>query len=146
MHGIGLNLLGLREVLSEYPITGGLMYTLQFLANLTIPLILIIVGYGIKFDRYGLKEAATVVVIRLGILIPLALLINALVIRNLLGLSPVFEAAVFTLLILPPPFIIPLYAPQNIGDEKRYINNVLTLYTIVSVAIYIVYFALNPLV
>ena len=144
--GIGLNLLGLREVLSQYPITGGLMLTLQFLANLTIPLILIIVGYGIKFDRYGIKEASTVVVVRLGILIPLALIINVVLIRNLLGLSPVFEAAVFTLLILPPPFIIPLYTRADIGDEKRYINNVLMLYTIVSVAIYIVYFALNPLV
>jgi predicted permease len=141
-----LNILGLAALLYQAPITGGLMFTLEFLANLTIPLILIIVGYGIKLDRYGIKEASTVVLIRLAILIPLALIINAVVIRNLLGLSPAFEAALFTLLILPPPFIIPLYARQDIGDEKRYINNVLMLYTVVSIIIYIVYFALNPLV
>jgi len=141
-----LNILGLVEFLYRAPITGGFMFTLEFLANLTIPLMLIIIGYGIKLDRYGIKEASTVVIIRLAILLPLALIINAVVIRKLLGLPPAFEAALFTLLILPPPFIIPLYTPPNIGDEKRYINNVLTLYTVVSISIYIVYFALNPLI
>lgn len=143
---IVLNILGLAEFLYQAPITGGFMFTLEFLANLTIPLMLIIIGYGIKLDRYGIKEASTVVIVRLTILLPLALIINTVVIRNLLGLPPAFEAALFTLLILPPPFIIPLYTPPTIGDEKRYINNVLTLYTVVSIAIYIVYFALNPLV
>jgi hypothetical protein len=144
--GIGLNLLGMREILYQLPLSGGVMSTLQFLANLTIPLILIIVGYGIKLDRAGIKEAATVVIVRLGILVPLALAVNAVLIRNWLGLPPLFEAALFTLLVLPPPFIIPLYTPPDIGDEKRYINNVLTLYTLVSVALYIVFFALNPIV
>ncbi len=142
--GIVFNLLGIQDHLNRLPLTGGLMLTLQFLGNLTIPLILIIVGYGIKLDRYGTREAAIVVAVRLLILVPLALVLNSLVIRNLLGLDRIFEAALFTLLVLPPPFIIPLYARQDIGDEKRYINNVLTLHTIISIGLYIIYFVLNP--
>lgn len=142
--GIILNIVGAQEALYRLPITGALMATLQFLGNLTIPIILIIVGYGIKLDRYGIKEALLVVAIRLIILIPLALILNTFVIGELLHLEKPFAAALFTLLILPPPFIIPLYMRPGVAEEKRYINNVLTLYTVISIAIYTVYFILNP--
>lgn len=142
--GILLNIVGAQESLYRLPITGALMTTLQFLGNLTIPIILIIVGYGIKLDRYGIKEALLVVAIRLIILIPLALILNTFVIGELLHLEKPFAAALFTLLILPPPFIIPLYMRPDRVEEKRYINNVLTLYTVISIAIYTIYFILNP--
>lgn len=121
------------------------MATFQFLGNLTIPLILVIVGYGIRFDRHGAREALVVVLIRLTILIPLALVLNIFLIRGLLQLERLFEVALFTLFILPPPFIVPLYVRQDItADEKRYINNVLTLHAVISIAVYIVYLIANP--
>lgn len=128
------------------PITGALMTTFEFLGRLTIPLILIIVGYGIKINRAGLKDALFVALIRLGILLPLALFLNVYLIRGVLHLEKLFEAALFTLLILPPPFIIPLYARSNLDiEEKQYINNTLTIHTIISVSIFIIYFVLNPI-
>lgn len=142
--GIALNLLGAEEFLYEQPITGGLMATLGFLSALTIPLILIIVGYGIRLDRASLREAALVVAVRLAILIPLALLLNAVIIRGLLDLERPFEIALFTLMVMPPPFIIPLYMRQDMPDEKRYVNNVLMVYTAFSLIVFSIYFALNP--
>jgi len=122
------------------------MTTFEFLGRLTIPLILIIVGYGIKINRAGLKDALFVALIRLGILLPLALFLNVYLIRGVLHLEKLFEAALFTLLILPPPFIIPLYARSNLDiEEKQYINNTLTIHTIISVSIFIIYFVLNPI-
>jgi len=142
-----LNVLGTAAALYELPVTGALMATLQFLGSLTIPLILIIVGYGIKFDRHGLQDSLQIVVIRLVILIPLALIVNTFLIRNLLQLDAFFEAAIFTLLISPPPFIVPLYAKKSLPiTEKQYINNVLMVHTVISIAVFIIYFALNPLV
>jgi len=142
--GIALNVAGVQQFLYDFPITAGVMTTLQYLANLTIPLILIIIGYGIKFDRYGVREASTVILTRLAILIPLALIVNAVLIRGLLQLGKPFEIALFTLFILPPPFIIPLYIRSDLTDEKRYVNNVLTIYTVVSIGIFTVYLVLNP--
>ena len=122
------------------------MTTFQFLGNLTIPLILVIVGYGIHFDLHGVKEALQVVLIRLIIPIPLALIVNVFIIRAFLQLDAFFEAAIFTLLILPPPFIVPLYAKTDLAiQEKHYLNNVLMVHTVISIAVYIIYFALNPL-
>ncbi len=142
--GIALNLLGAQAFLYEKPITGGIMATLGFLSALTIPLILIIVGYGIRLDRAGVREAALVIAIRLAILIPLALILGVVVIRGLLDLERPFEIALFTLLVMPPPFIIPLYMRQDMPEEKRYVNNVLMLYTVFSLAIFSIYFVLNP--
>ncbi len=141
--GILFNLLNARDFLYESAITGGILAVLVFLSNLTIPLILIVVGYGIQLDRAGLREALPVVAIRLAILIPLALLLNVVLLREILNLDTPFEAALFTLFILPPPFIVPLYMQAD-AQETRYVNNVLAVYSLVTVVIFAVYFALNP--
>jgi predicted permease len=142
--GLLFNVLDASEFLYERAFTGALMATCQFLGNLTIPLILIIVGHGIKFDREGIRAAVPVIAVRMAILIPLALVLNVGLIRGWLDLEKPFETALFTLLILPPPFIIPLYMRPGLVEERRYINNVLTLYTIVSITIFALYFVLNP--
>lgn len=142
--GIVLNLLGLREPLYSSPVTGGIMATLEFLSNMTIPLILMIIGYSIRVDASAVRAAALVIGIRMAVLLPLIALLSAGFIRGMLGLEHGFEAALFTLLILPPPFIVPLYMPPDQPDERRYVNNVLMLHTVVSLAIFAVYFVLNP--
>jgi malate permease and related proteins len=142
--GLALNALGAQAALFNWPVTGAVMTTLQFLGNLAIPLILLIVGYSLQLNRAGIKEALAVVVLRLVLLVPLALAVNTFVIRGWLHLEPLFEAAVFTLLILPPPFIVPLYIRPDQVEEKRYVNAVLILHTLVSIAVYVVYFVLNP--
>lgn len=141
-----LNVLNGREWLYDFPITGALMSTLEFLGKLTVPLILIIVGYGIKVNRSGFQDALRVVLIRLGILTPLALVLNIYLIRGFLQLDGMFEAALFTLLILPPPFIVPLYVRSDLNaEERQYINNVLTLHSIISVAIFVIYFVVHSI-
>jgi len=140
-----LNIIGANEVVYQLPIMGGIMGTLEFLSKLAVPLILIIVGYGVKFDRDKLGEATVVVAIRLGIMVPVVLFLNTYLIRNYLGLDRFFEVALFTLLIMPPPFIVPLYAGDKLDiEEKGYINNVLTLHTVISVCIFLIFFIFNP--
>jgi predicted permease len=142
--GITLNILGAGKYVAQAPFVGGVMSTLGFLGNLTVPLILIIVGYGIKINRAGLSKAVSVVVLRLGILISIVLILNNYLIKGYMHLEKLFGIALFTLFILPPPFIIPLYARTDIEvEEKQYINNVLAIYTVVSILIFLVYFALN---
>jgi len=143
--GILVNLLGLADLLYRLPLTGGVMTALEYLGNLTVPLILLIVGYGIQFDRSGMGEAISVTGLRLVLLLPLAIIFSAFVVQQLLGLNEYFQAAIFTLLILPPPFIIPLYMRPESSSEKRYVNNVLTIYTIFTILLFSTYFLLNPI-
>lgn len=143
--GILFNLLGVQDFLTNTAITGGIMATLGFLSNLVVPLILIIIGYGMKLDGDGIRETLPVVGVRLAILLPLAFLLNRYLLREMLGLERAFEVALFTLLILPPPFIIPLYArPDMPASEKRVINNTLMVYTVITIVVFSVFFVLNP--
>ena len=86
------------------------------------------------------------IAIRLLVNIPLALLLNRFFIRGLLGLGIGFEAALFTMMILPPPFILTLYMPQDLEDEVHNVDNTLTLHSIVSIIVFIIYYALNPVI
>jgi len=139
-----LNVIGLNDVFFAWPVTGGIMSTLEFLAALTIPLILLTVGYGIKLDREGFRSAARVVLIRMAIIIPTIYLLNSLLVRALLQLGWPYEVAIITLFIAPPPFIIPLFMSPDLVEERRYVNNVLTLHTIVSVTLFVLFFIFNP--
>ena len=90
-------------------------------------------------------EALAVTGLRLALLLPLAIILSAFVVQQLMGLNEYFQAAIFTLLILPPPFIIPLYMPRGSPAEKTYVNNVLTLYTIVTIVLFSIYYSLNSI-
>ncbi len=142
--GLALNFLGIPGKIDQIPFGSGLLNAVDLLGGLTIPLILIVIGYGIKLDRKEFIYSARVILIRLLITIPVALLLNRFVVGGLMGLGAGFKAGVFTLLILPPPFILTLFMNQDLEDEIHSINNTLTLYTIVTIIIFIIYYALNP--
>lgn len=142
--GILLNLAGLSDSLLEWPVTGGIIATLEFLASMTVPLILIIVGHGIQLNRQGFGSASRVVLLRLTLLIPLALLLGRFLIQDLLQLERAYAMALFVLLILPPPFIVPLFMRQDSLADRQYVNNTLTLHTIVTIIVFAIFFILNP--
>ncbi len=141
--GLLLNVAGLRPVLQGNPAGSALLQTLSYLAAIIVPLILIVVGYGTRLTRHGVIQAVPLVALRFGVVLTLALLLNHFVIGGVLGLPPIVEAAVFTLLILPPPFIVPIFLPTQRRDEIAYSNNVLSLHTVVSLAVFVLYIAVT---
>jgi malate permease and related proteins len=142
--GLGLNVLGLGGNLSGYPIVGGLLLTMEFLGSLTVPLMLLIIGYSLQLNLAGIKQSLPVIVVRLVIFVPVALLFGYFVLEKWLHLENAFQVALFTLLILPPPFIVPMYMRPEDVSERQYVNNSLALHTIVSILIFIVFFILHP--
>ncbi len=139
-----LNAAGAKDLLNEMPVSGAVLESGRILSYLTVPLILIIVGSGIRKDKKGVGKALIVVIYRLALLVPLALLINKFFIHDFLKLDRIFETAMFSFLILPPPFIIPLFVKPDINpEEKSYLNNVLTIHALVSIIIYIVLFLIQ---
>ena len=141
--GVILNVSGLRDPIAASPVGAAVLQTLTWVAATIVPIILIVVGYGTRLDRAGFRQAAPLVAVRFVVVLALALLVNWLVIRTLLGLPPIVEAAIFTLLILPPPFIVPIYLPRDRREEATYATNVLSLYTVVSVVAFIAWVAVT---
>jgi len=128
--GILMNLSGAYLALAGWPITDSLLKTAEILAGLTTPLVALVIGYELRFQRSGLLQPFLTVFIRLVVWGALALALNHLVIRQLLGLDRLFEAAVLLMALLPAPFVIPLYLQESDLSERDYILNTLSLGTI----------------
>ncbi len=137
--GLLLNVLGLREAIAANAVGGGLLRTLEYLAAVIVPLILIVVGYGTRLSRSGVRQALPLVASRFAVTLAMGLLLSEAVVGQWLGLGAPVRAAVFMLFILPPPFIVPIFLPRRRQDEITYSNNVLSLYTVVSIATFVVY-------
>ena len=137
--GVALNVAGFGPALTESAVGGAISTALGYLAAMIVPLILLVVGYGSKLTGAGVREALPLVAVRTVVTLGLALLIGYLVFERLLGLDPIFRHALVTLMVLPPPFIIPLFIPASRRGELGYVNNVLSLSALVSVAVFVSY-------
>ena len=142
--GLVCNALGLGPVIKTTPVLSSVYQAMTMIASLVVPLILIIVGYGIRIRLKGLGDVLLVTVLRYAIFITAALTLNEFVVGRMLGLGEPFKAALFTLMILPPPFIIPLFMQKAGPDEKAYVTNALAVSTVFALVAFSVYLAAHP--
>jgi len=142
--GIGGSLVGLDESLDSHPLGMAVLTTLGLLAALTTPLIAIVLGYSTSLRSGSLRDPLRTLAIRLPIWVGLALVFNIVVVDGLLGLDALFQAAVMTMAILPPPFVVPLYMARAVGHgietdpEHDYTVNTLSLATMATLAAIVV--------
>lgn len=136
--GILFNRLGLESVLRGWPPTEAVFRTLELLAAVTTPLIGLVIGYEVRLQRGALGRPAQAIVMRLALWVPAGLLLNALVIRPLFGADLLLQAAVMTMFILPPPFVIPLYMGRVNQEDRTFVVNTLSLATLVTLVAFTV--------
>ena len=142
--GVGGSIIGLADVLEANAFGEALLTTVALLAALTTPLIAIVLGYSTSLRLDSLRDPARTLAVRLPIWVGLAIVFNIVVIDGLLGLDRLFQAAVVTMAILPPPFVVPLYMARALrGDpehdpEHAYTVNTLSLATLVTLVAMVV--------
>jgi predicted permease len=107
--GIAGSAVGLGAALEASPLGDGALRTLGLLGALTTPLIAIVIGYSTRLRRGALGAPLGTVAVRLTAWVAFALVFNAVVVDGLLGLDRLFQAAIVTMAVLPPPFVVPLY-------------------------------------
>lgn len=115
------------------------LQTSEYIGGFIIPLILLVVGYGARIDTAGMRRALPLVVLRLLVVGVVALVVVPPIVTRMLGLPQLFVHAMFTFLILPPPFIVPLYMDADNVSDTAYVSNVLSLYTLVAVGAFLLY-------
>ena len=132
--GVVGNLVGLGTLLDGSPLTSALLATLGLLGACTTPLIAVVIGYSTRLGRGALGLPSRTVAIRLAAWVALAVPFSAFIVLGVLGLDPLFAAAVMTMAILPPPFVIPLYMGSRPGAEaeRDYVADTLSLGTVVT--------------
>ena len=132
--GMAGNVVGLGALLDSTPLSASLLATLGLLGACTTPLIAVVIGYSTSLRRGALSRPARTVAIRLVAWVALAIPFAVFVVRGMLALDPLFAAAVVTMAILPPPFVIPLYMGSRPEDlaERDYVADTLSLATVVT--------------
>lgn len=130
--GIIANRIDLLTLLSSWPISASLVTTLEIVASLTTPLVAIVIGYEMRLQLGSLARPVGTIGLRLLYWVPLGILLSVFVVARLLQLDTGFQAAVMTMFILPPPFVIPLFMRTASEDERTYVVNTLSLATLVT--------------
>ena len=102
-----------------------------------MPLICIAIGYELMIEPRTLKLTLITLVLRIVPQVCLALLINKLVFVNIMDLDIMYQRALLTMFLLPPPFVYTLFIREGDRENQRYISSTLSLHTIVSVVLFI---------
>lgn len=135
--GLIMSLTGYSQMIANSPAAKALLETMGSIGGTAFPLILIVIGYELPFDFKNFGKISTAVLLRLAMMLSMAYLVNTFIVVRWLGLDEIYQAAVYTMFILPPPFIIPLYI---IGEceHKRYVLDFISLHLLVSLLAFVV--------
>lgn len=127
--GVILGATGLYQALIPSGVSALVDACTDFVSAPAAALILLAIGYDLVFDDIPWKDALSVVGLRLAIMAVL----GTAVFFALRQLFPELrsEAAVILMFLLPPPFVLPVFA---IGESQRtYVSASLSLSTLVSI-------------
>ncbi len=108
--------------------------TVRFIAAPTSALILIIVGYELRFDKVLMSPVLKTVGLRLLVMWTLMAL-GALVVFSVIPFDKPIFVAMLLAFSMPAPFIIPLYA--DVTGHADYISTTLSVQTLLSIALFI---------
>ncbi len=130
--GLLLGATGLYGLMERYQISGVLNSLTDFLSAPTGMVILLCVGYDLVPGDIPWKKTAGLIAMRLGIMavcFAVMVLLNRTVLQGML-----FEGAALLMLILPPPYVIPVFADEP--SERVQISSALSAMTLVTMVLF----------
>ena len=142
--GIIVNQTGLTRIITTFALTNSILEALVLIGGLTTPLVAVVIGYEMHLRPGAFWKPALTIGVRLLFWIPVGLLLNYWVVDRLLNLDTGFQAAVLTMFILPPPFVIPLFMTSAEKEDRDYVLNSLTLAILVTIFAFTIVSVLYP--
>ncbi len=130
--GIVVNQTGIILSLRANPFGEGILKALEYLGNLTTPLIALVIGYEMHIKLNAVMRPLRTIAIRYALWFIFGIFLNSVVLQGILKLDASFQAAVMTMMVLPPPFVIPIFMKKESIEENEYVVNTLSLATLVT--------------
>lgn len=137
LSGLVVGRAGWFEWLSAFQPGAVVLEALRLASTLTTPLVALIIGYEIRLQGGRLGKPLLAAGLRLVFWLPFGFLLNSLIIHNLLGLDAGFQAAVMTMVILPPPFVIPIFMRGETLEERTFVVNTLSVATLLTLLLFV---------
>ncbi len=136
---IFLNVTGLYSVLMQNTIFKGIEESLKLLSSIVVPLILLTVGYSINFQNVRFPLTFKYLAVRILVISILGSIFYFIFKRLITNLPPLFFYAYITFIILPPPFILPLFIKNEFEDQITFFNNSILIYTLLSFLVFFLF-------
>lgn len=136
--GIIFSSTGLTDYVEKFQINDSFVTVFTIVGNLTEPLICITIGYELSINLKNILKPFLTVLLRMLLMLAAAFLMNELLVVRLLGLDRGFGVALYTLFILPPPFVIPIIMKQNADKERKDILSVMSIHIVVTLIAFLV--------
>ncbi len=133
--GVLLGATGLYEAMSRWGIRGILDSATGFISAPTGMIILLTVGYDLVLKEIPWRKTAGLIALRLAVMaviLGMMILLN----RTLFG-GIMFEGAAVLMCILPPPYVIPVFADEP--GERVQIASALSALTLVTIILFALY-------
>lgn len=127
--GVIIGATGLYQALKPSGISGIFDACTDFISAPTSMLILLTIGYDLVFSDIRWSDTLRAVAVRLGIMLLLGAAFIGLM--RLLWPEANLTAAIAVMFLLPPPFVLPVFADDE--NQRAYVSSVLSIYTLVSI-------------
>jgi predicted permease len=129
---------GVITAIEQLPVFSSVLEAIKLLSNLTSPIICIIIGYELHVSLHALKGPLLAALTRLAILLAIAFALNKILIGGILQLDRSYEIALYTLFLLPPPFVVPIYMKESNGKDRDFILNSISISILLSLAAFLI--------
>jgi len=140
--GIILGSLGVFKNMGNNYFIQAIYQTFQYLGSIVVPLICLIIGYDIRFSGQNVKSAIKTITIRMLISITFAIILGEFFLIKIFKFDQGFKQALITMMILPPPFIMPLFIKEEDQKNMQYVLTTLSLHTLVSLVTFTLIFSI----
>ena len=127
--GVLLGAAGIYQALVPSGISGIFDACTDFVSAPTSAIILLAIGYDLVFRDIPLISTGKVVLLRFGIMMILRFVFIAAV--HLIWPQADLGSAVNVMFILPPPFVLPVFADD--ADQRVYVSSALSVSTLIAV-------------
>ena len=141
--GLLLGVTGLAGGIVASPVGPLIDSICNFVGAPTAALILLAIGFEFRLDRRLLQPVGQAILIRLAITFAAGGLIT-LILFLILPYDPWLLLAMLMMLILPAPFVLPVYS--NNEEQREFVSMYLSSYTMLTILLFGVLLVLKPLI
>ena len=135
--GLFANISGLYRLMDHYFWGKAVFSAMSTVSSITVPLILIVVGYSLVFKRGNARKIALFSIVKLSLVLSVGTA-ALMLIKMLVGpIDPLFTTAFYAFVILPPSYLIPVLVKDD-EEERHFFSQAVVYYTLLTFAGYIV--------
>ncbi|MGN0413621.1 MAG: AEC family transporter [Lachnospiraceae bacterium] len=127
--GVLLGATGLYDMLAGPGISSMIDACTNFVSAPTSAIILLTIGYDLVLDHIPWAAVGKVTVVRIAIMAALRVLAGVIV--RAVGLGDSLDQALNVMMILPPPYVLPVFADDE--KQREYVSSSLSVMTLITI-------------